>query len=160
MKAPDWSRFRFHLFRNPAGPLSSKTNWMAAMTYKSAKKSAWRGCPKRGNNTYHIVPMDSKPVTHRRVTGSVCANTNEQLKAPQRTQQLCQLVIRAWESVSSETFLSTSTKSFASNLHAVGMLCIVWLTLKNNTNTLPLLSFRANAFFLARFVVLKISHKK
>lgn len=52
---------------------------MAALTYESAKENAWRGCPKRGNSTYHIVPMNSKPVTHQRVTGSVCAYANEQL---------------------------------------------------------------------------------
>lgn len=54
--------------RTTGGP-NRNPNWTTASTYK---KNVWRGCPKRGNYTYHIFPKNSEPVTNRGVTGSLC----------------------------------------------------------------------------------------
>lgn len=119
--------------------------------------------------------MNSKSVTHGGVTGSVCDVCvcewgTQPLK---RTQQWCWFLMRAWENVFSETFLSTSTNAwswaFCLNqkcneggpngflLKLLEILCILcricslWKILR--TIMLPELSFRQNAWFLAWFSV-------
>lgn len=52
----------------PAG-----THWKAAHSLNVPKR---RGCPKRGNFTYHIFPKNSRPAMNRAVTGCVCLNNS------------------------------------------------------------------------------------
>lgn len=176
MKAPDWKQFRFHLYRNPLDhSAGNQTGWLPWLIQCQGKRM--ERMPKAWESRHHhdILPVNSKSVTHGGVTGSVCdVCVCEWATQPlKRAQQWCWFIMRAWENVFSETFLSTSTNSwwwaFCLNqkCHKGGpngfllkrseILCILcgigslWKNLK--TIMLPDLSFKQSAWLFGLICV-------